>query len=150
MSEYASAYRVVNPATNEVESEFPTATDEQIQDVLARSDKAFKTWRTTALVERSKVLARVAELYQQRADELAAIITREMGKPTREAKGEISIVVSIYQYYAAEGPGFLDDEPLHPKAGGTAMIRKDPVGPLLGIMPWNFPYYQVARLSART
>jgi succinate-semialdehyde dehydrogenase/glutarate-semialdehyde dehydrogenase len=80
-------------------------------------------------------------------DDLAALITREMGKPIREAKGEIMLVISIYKYYAEQGPALLEDAPLSPRAGGTALIRKEPVGPLLGIMPWNFPYYQVARFA---
>ena len=94
------------------------------------------------------MLLRVAELYKERIDDLAALITREMGKPTREAKGEIQLVISIYRYYAEQGPALLEDVPLSPRAGGTALVRKEPVGPLLGIMPWNFPYYQVARLAA--
>ena len=140
-------YKVVNPATNETEREFPEATDAEIDQVLARSDQAYRSWRTTSKAERTKVLLRVAELYKERRDELAALITREMGKTTAEAKGEIMLVVSIYRYYAEEGPGFLEDTPLSPRAGGTALIRKEPVGPLLGIMPWNFPYYQVARFA---
>src|SRR6201999_1607190 len=143
-----SDYKVTNPATGTVEKEYPTATDAEIASVLDRSDAAFKTWRTTSLLDRSKVLARVAELYQERADELAAIITREMGKRLVEAKGEIGIVTAIYKYYADEGPGFMEDQPLNPRSGVTAWIRKDPIGPLLGIMPWNFPYYQVARFAA--
>ena len=139
-----SDYKVTNPATGAVEKEYPTATDAEIASVLDRSDAAFKTWRTTSLLERSKVLARVAELYRERADELAAIITREMGKRLIEAKGETSIATAIYKYYADEGPGFMEDQPLNPRSGVTAWIRKDPIGPLLGIMPWNFPYYQVA------
>jgi acyl-CoA reductase-like NAD-dependent aldehyde dehydrogenase len=91
---------------------------------------------------------RVAELYKERIDDLAALITREMGKPTREAKGEILLVASIYRYYAEQGPALLEDTPLSPRAGGTALIRKEPIGPLLGIMPWNYPYYQVARFAA--
>src|ERR1700742_1379156 len=143
-----SDYKVTNPATGTVEKEYPAATDAEIASVLERSDAAFKTWRTTSLLERSKVLARVAELYQERADELAAIITREMGKRLIEAKGETSIATAIYKYYADEGPGFMEDQPLNPRSGVTAWIRKDPIGPLLGIMPWNFPYYQVARFAA--
>src|ERR1700742_1991843 len=143
-----SDYKVTNPATGTVEKEYPTATDAEIASVLDRSDAAFKTWRTTSLLDRSKGLARVAELYQERADELAAIIPREMGKRLVEAKGEIGIVTAIYKYYADEGPGFMEDQPLKPRAGVTAWIRKDPIGPLLGIMPWNFPYYQVARFAA--
>ena len=146
--EAVSEYKVVNPATNETEREFATATDAEVEQVLARSARAYQSWRTTAKDERAKVLLRVAELYAERIDELAALITREMGKPTREAKGEIMLVVSIYRYYADQGPALLADTPLSPRAGGTALIRKEPVGPLLGIMPWNFPYYQVARFAA--
>ena len=143
-----SEYKVVNPATNETEREFAAATDAEIEQVLERSDRAYQSWRTTAKDERTKILLRVAELYKERIDDLAALITREMGKPTREAKGEIQLVVSIYRYYADQGPALLEDVPLSPRAGGTAFVRKEPVGPLLGIMPWNFPYYQVARFAA--
>jgi succinate-semialdehyde dehydrogenase / glutarate-semialdehyde dehydrogenase len=143
-----SEYKVVNPATNETEREFAAATDAEIEQVLERSARAYQSWRTTAKDERTKMLLRVAELYKERIDDLAALITREMGKPTREAKGEILLVVSIYRYYAEQGPALLEDVPLSPRAGGTAFVRKEPVGPLLGIMPWNFPYYQVARFAA--
>jgi succinate-semialdehyde dehydrogenase / glutarate-semialdehyde dehydrogenase len=140
-------YKVVNPATNETEREFDAATDAEIQQVLERSDRAYQSWRSTSKAERTKVLLRVADLYKERIDALAALITREMGKPTREAKGEIYLVTSIYRYYAEQGPALLEDAPLSPRAGGTALIRKEPVGPLLGIMPWNYPYYQVARFA---
>jgi succinate-semialdehyde dehydrogenase / glutarate-semialdehyde dehydrogenase len=142
-----SEYKVVNPATNQTEREFPTATDAEVQQVLERSARAFQSWRTTAKDERAKILLRVAELYKERVDDLATLITREMGKPTREAKGEIYLVASIYRYYADQGPALLADTPLSPRAGGQAVIRKEPIGPLLGIMPWNFPYYQVARFA---
>ena len=150
-SEGASAvseFKVVNPATNETEREFATATDAEVEQVLERSARAYQSWRTTAKDERAKVLLRVAGLYKERIDDLAALITREMGKPTREAKGEILLVVSIYRYYADQGPALLEDTPLSPRAGGKALVRKEPIGPLLGIMPWNFPYYQVARFAA--
>ena len=142
-----SEYKVVNPATNETEREFPAATDAEVEQVLERSASAFRSWRTSAKDERAKVLLRVAELYKERIDDLAALITREMGKPTPEAKGEIQLVASIYKYYADHGPDLLADTPLSPRAGGKAVIRKEPIGPLLGIMPWNFPYYQVARFA---
>jgi succinate-semialdehyde dehydrogenase/glutarate-semialdehyde dehydrogenase len=141
-------YRVVNPASNEIEAEYPTATDAEIQDVIARADAAFRAWRRSSFEERSAMLSRVAELFTERRDDLAAIITREMGKRIKEAKGEISIVIDIFGYYAKEGPGMLADTLLSPRAGGRATIRKEPIGTLLGIMPWNFPYYQVARLAA--
>jgi succinate-semialdehyde dehydrogenase / glutarate-semialdehyde dehydrogenase len=143
-----SEFKVVNPATNETEREFATATDAEVGQVLERSARAYQSWRTTAKDERAKVAARVAELYKERIGELASLITREMGKPTREAKGEIGLVVSIYRYYAEQGPALLADTPLSPRAGGKALVRKEPIGPLLGIMPWNYPYYQVARFAA--
>ena len=143
-----SDYQVVNPATAEVEKEYPTATDAEVQDALARSAAAYAEWRTTSKDERATILNRVADLYDERADELAAIIAREMGKPLREGKGELQLVASIYRYYADHGAELLADAPLNPAMGGSALVRKEPVGPLLGIMPWNFPYYQVARFAA--
>src|ERR1035438_10367632 len=115
-----SEFKVVNPATNETEREFAAATDAEVERVLASSARAYQSWWTTAKDERTKVLQRVAELYKERIDDLAALITREMGKPTREAKGEILLVVSIYRYYADQGPALLEDTPLSPRAGGTA------------------------------
>src|SRR5699024_653615 len=79
---------------------------------------------------------------------LAHIITREMGKPVQQAKGEIDIVISIYRYYAEHGQEFLKDEKIDVISGGTAIVRKEGLGVLLGIMPWNYPYYQVARFAA--
>jgi succinate-semialdehyde dehydrogenase/glutarate-semialdehyde dehydrogenase len=141
-------YQVVNPATGETESEFPTATDASIADAITRVQAAYQTWRETSKEERSQILHRVADLYEQRADELATLITREMGKTTASALGEIGFVVDIYRYYADEGPALLADTPLPSKTDGEAWVRKAPVGPILGIMPWNYPYYQVARFSA--
>ena len=115
---------------------------------VATADAAFRAWNKTALAERVKLLRRVADLYTERRDELAAIITREMGKPVFQARIEVDIVASIYRYYAENGPSFLEDEELEVAAGGKAIVRKDGLGVLLGIMPWNFPYYQVARFAA--
>ncbi|WP_411733585.1 NAD-dependent succinate-semialdehyde dehydrogenase [Paeniglutamicibacter sp.] len=143
-----SLYAVTNPATGESLKEYSTATDADIQAALATADGAFKSWNKTALGDRVKLLSRVAELYTERRDELAAIVTREMGKPIFQAQIEVDIVASIYRYYAENGPGFLEDEELDVSAGGKAIVRKDGLGVLLGIMPWNFPYYQVARFVA--
>ena len=143
-----SLYAVTNPATGEPVKAYPTATDAQIHTAVATADAAFKAWNKTALADRVKLLGRVAELYTERRDELAAIVTREMGKPVFQAQIEVDIVASIYRYYAENGPSFLDDEELEVTAGGKAIVRKDGLGVLLGIMPWNFPYYQVARFAA--
>jgi succinate-semialdehyde dehydrogenase/glutarate-semialdehyde dehydrogenase len=143
-----SLYAVTNPATGETVKAYPTATAEQIHVAVTTADAAFKVWNRTALADRVKLLGRVAELYTERRDELAEIVTREMGKPVFQAQIEVDIVASIYRYYAENGPAFLEDEELEVAAGGTAIVRKDGLGVLLGIMPWNFPYYQVARFAA--
>jgi len=141
-------YRVVNPATGETESEYPTATDDAIASAIGRVDGGFQSWRMSPKSMRAEVLHRVADLYRDRADALASLITREMGKTTAEALGEVEFVVDIYRYYADRGPELLADVPLPSNTEGTAWVRKAPVGALLGIMPWNYPYYQVARFVA--
>jgi succinate-semialdehyde dehydrogenase/glutarate-semialdehyde dehydrogenase len=143
-----SDYKVTNPATGEVGEDYPTATDELIAQVLTDSEATYQSWKSTTKADRTAALLRVAQLYADRADDLAALITREMGKTTAEALGEVEIVVDIYRYYAEQGPRLLADEPLPSNTGGSAWVRKAPVGPLLGIMPWNYPYYQVARFAA--
>ena len=143
-----TAYKTVNPATGETLKEFPVATAAEVEQALAASHEAYRAWRSGPVEDRAKVMARVAELYLERRDELARLISTEIGKPLAQARGEVKLVADIYSYYATEGPGFLKDEPLNVRGGGEAVVRSAPVGPLLGIMPWNYPYYQVARFAA--
>ncbi len=143
-----SMYKVVNPATGQLEREFPTATDAELAGAVERADRAYRTWKTTSYSERSRILLEVAHLYRDRAGDLASLITREMGKPTRQALGEVGFVAAIYTYYAEQGPQLLADTPLESKTPGSAWVRKAPIGTVLGIMPWNYPYYQVARFAA--
>jgi succinate-semialdehyde dehydrogenase/glutarate-semialdehyde dehydrogenase len=141
-------YQVVNPATGKLEREYPTATDAEISEILGRAERGYASWRRSPKTERADILRRVAQLYADRTDELAAIITREMGKTTAEAQGELEFTVGIYRYYADHGPELLKDAPLASNTPGTAWVRKSSIGALLGIMPWNYPYYQVARFAA--
>src|SRR6185437_13901431 len=141
-------YQVVNPATGQVEREYPTATDAEIGEVLDRAGRGYPAWRRTPMAERTAILNRVAQAYEDRMAELGAIITREMGKTTAEAHGELQFTVAIYRYYADNGADLLKDEPLQSNTPGTAVVRKSPIGAILGIMPWNYPYYQVARFAA--
>lgn len=143
-----SGYRILNPATGQVVEEFPTATDEQIQKVLEAAHGAFESWKEVPIAERAKVVARVGELFTERSEELASIITEEMGKPLSQSRGEARFCTDIFNYFAAEGPALAADQPIKPIGGGQARIEKRPVGALLGIMPWNYPYYQVARFAA--
>ncbi|WP_146360461.1 NAD-dependent succinate-semialdehyde dehydrogenase [Arthrobacter yangruifuii] len=142
-----SAYKSVNPATGETLQEFAEATDAEINQAVTAAHEAFASWRNEPVENRTKVITRVAELYRERADELAKLIALEMGKPLVQAKGEVTLSANIYEYYATQGPGFMADEQIDAAGGGTAVIRTEPVGAILGIMPWNFPYYQVARFA---
>ena len=142
-------YAVRNPRTGEVLREFPTSTDAEIDAALAAAHETHRTWsRRTSVAERAALVRRVAELHEERKEELAGIIHREMGKPMDEAVGEVEFSADIYRYYADNAETFLADEPIELLAGtGSAVIRRAPLGVLLGIMPWNFPYYQVARFA---
>src|SRR4051794_6136992 len=110
----ATGYRVLNPATGEVVEQFPTATDEQIQDALAAAHGAFQSWKEVPIEERAKVVARVGNLFTERADELAAIIPEEMGKPLSQSKGEAEFCTDIFNYFATEGPALAADQPIKP------------------------------------
>lgn len=140
-------YQVINPATGELVAEYPAATDAQIIDVVTRAHQGYLSWRETPVAERARLVKRAAEIFAERTDELAAIITREMGKRIEESKGELGTVIEILSYYADNGPALVGDEALAIK-GGNALIQKRPIGALVGIMPWNYPYYQVARFAA--
>lgn len=140
-------YSTTNPATGERLREFPGATDAEISQAISAAHDSFTGWRTTEVAERAALLTRVAGLYRERVDELAPIISVEMGKPITQAKGEVLFSADIYDYYATWGPDFLADEEL-PARGGGAVVVTEPIGALLGIMPWNYPYYQVARFAA--
>lgn len=140
-------YAVVNPATGEQISTYPTASEAEIDRAIGASAAAAGAIPATTVAQRLAVLDRVADLHEQRRDELAALITAEMGKPIRQARGEIGLVVSIWRYYARHAAEHLTDEPID-VASGTAVVRAVPIGPLLGIMPWNYPYYQIARFAA--
>nr|WP_298410155.1 NAD-dependent succinate-semialdehyde dehydrogenase [uncultured Halomonas sp.] len=143
-----SHYQVVNPATGESLAAYPTATDDQIQQAISSAESAYRQWsRTTDVAKRAALLKRVGQLHAERREELASIIVKEMGKPIDQAQGEIDFCVDIYNYYADNAETFLADEPIPSPAGGKAFIRRQALGVLIGIMPWNFPFYQVARFA---
>jgi succinate-semialdehyde dehydrogenase/glutarate-semialdehyde dehydrogenase len=143
-------YAVIDPATGERIATFPQASHADIDAALDLAASASSQWgRTTTAAQRAALLRRVGELHGERRDELAAVIGREMGKPLDEALGEVDFCREIYEFYADNAARFLADEQVPLLQGsGTAVIRRGPVGALLGIMPWNFPYYQVARFAA--
>src|SRR4051794_8917877 len=142
------AYQAINPATGEVVETFDYATDAEIESALAGAHAAYAGWRAVPITERAKVVKRIGELFVERRAELAKVATEEMGKPLGEARGEAKFCGEIFDYFATEGPELAADQPIKTFSGGKAMVQKLPIGPLLGIMPWNYPFYQIARFAA--
>ena len=128
-----STYAVVNPATGEKVKEYEEISDVDLDAAIARADAAYRSWTTsTNAAERARLIRRVADLYDERADELAAIIAREMGKPLPEGKGEALSVASISTaHYADQGPGPCSPTPrwTPPAMGGSAVVRKESARP---------------------
>ena len=145
----ASLYAVTDPSTGEVVKEYPTATDQQIEVAIAAASEAHREWsRNSTVADRAALIRKVGELHNERKADLAKIINREMGKPIDQSEGEVEFSAAIYEYYADNADKFLADEPIELLEGeGSALIRRSSVGVLLGIMPWNYPYYQVARFA---
>ena len=145
-----SDYAVVNPATGETLQTYPTITDAELADAIGRADAAHRAWAASSTVdERAALVKRLAGLYTDQAQRLGEIIVREMGKPIEQAVGEVEFSAAIYDYYADNAASLLADEAIEPaEGGGSAVVRRSSYGLLLGIMPWNYPYYQVARFAA--
>ncbi len=139
--------QTVNPTTNKTVKSFDEMTDKSVNAKVAKAQEAFLDWKETSYQQRATLLHRVATLMRIKKSELAKTITLEMGKILAQAEGEIDLSADIIEYYANHGEELLADKVLHPEFG-TAIIRNSPIGVLLGVMPWNFPFYQVARFAA--
>ena len=143
-----SLYATVNPATGVVVREFDPIDDDVLNRTLEAANVAQHSWSRSKIQERAEVVQRIADLYREHAEELSQLATLEMGKPILQARAEIGLAASIYEYYATAGPSLLVDEVLDIAGTGRAVVRTAPIGVILGIMPWNFPHYQVARFVA--
>lgn len=141
-------YRVQNPATGEIIESFESASDGQIEQQLAAADAAYREWRDRSVQDRAGIVRRMAEIFTERREELARAISLEMGKSTDLALEEVDFAASIIDYYGVHGPGLITDYEIPSSVPGKAVIEHLPIGALLGVMPWNFPYYQVARFAA--
>src|SRR3954469_21402113 len=146
----ATDYAVIDPATGETLKTYDTIGDDDLQGAIGRAAGAHRAWgRETTVEQRAAVIARVGELHEQRKQRLGEIIVREMGKPIEQAVGEVEFSAAIYEYYADNAVSLMADEEIEPaEGGGSAVVRRSSYGLLLGIMPWNYPYYQVARFAA--
>jgi succinate-semialdehyde dehydrogenase / glutarate-semialdehyde dehydrogenase len=142
----ARPYATVNPYTGQTEQEFPFLETERIDDVVERAHAAFLEWRRRPVEERAAIVGRAAELMTERRDQFAALITKEMGKRIKEAAGEVMLAASILDYYAKNGPRFLEPRPIEVMQG-EAIVENEPIGVLLAIEPWNYPLYQAVRVA---
>ena len=143
-----SAFAVTNPATGETLAEYYAATDAEIEAGIAGADATYRSWsRTTTLAERTNAAARLAELFDARAEEFAEIINREMGKPFVQGVGETRFSGAITSAYAQRAAEWLADDVLDVDDGLRTFVRYQGIGVLLGVMPWNFPVYQVVRFA---
>lgn len=141
-----SNYKVTNPATGIVEKTYESHSNEELDLIMGKSLQAYKKWQTKDITYRARILNKIADLYDENRKKLAVIMAREMGKPVAQGEGELSLVSHIFRYYAKYGEQFMNIQPM-PDAK-NAIVRKEALGPILGIMPWNYPHYQVARLVA--
>jgi succinate-semialdehyde dehydrogenase / glutarate-semialdehyde dehydrogenase len=141
-------YATVNPFTGETEKEFDFTPTEEIDGIVERAHAAYQEWRQRSVEDRAAVVRRAAELMDERRADLAKLITTEMGKRQEEATGELYLCSMILKYYADNGPGFLEPKQIQPLMGkGEAVVETQPVGVLLAIEPWNYPFYQVVRVA---
>jgi succinate-semialdehyde dehydrogenase/glutarate-semialdehyde dehydrogenase len=145
----SKAYKTVNPATGEVVREFATLNDDEAQAMLSRAHAAYLNWRKTPVAERARLFALFADLVKRNAGELARLTTLEMGKPLAQSMGEaVGLVPAMFRYYAARGEELLADEEVQIPGFTRAITRREPVGVVLGIEPWNGPLYQAMRATA--
>ncbi|MHA3701846.1 NAD-dependent succinate-semialdehyde dehydrogenase [Jatrophihabitans sp. YIM 134969] len=140
-------FATVNPYTGETEQEFAFLASDAVPGVVERAHAAYLQWRGRSVADRAAVIGRAADLLQERRDEFAALITKEMGKRIKEAAGEVALAVSILRYYAENAEKFLAPRTIEVMKG-EAVVLNEPVGVILAIEPWNYPLYQVVRVVA--
>lgn len=144
------AYATTNPYTGETLVTFPDATDADIAQALESADQAFQKWRLTGFSQRGEVLQRAANLLRERKDQYARLLTLEMGKLYAEALAEVELSAGILEYYVKNAEKLLAPEklPVTTPDEGDALLVSEPLGIILAIEPWNFPFYQIARILA--
>ena len=139
------AYQSINPNDGKLLMSFEHMTSAELETALEAADRCFKIWKHTGYAERAAVLNKAASLLRQRSDDFAKLATLEMGKRIAEARGEVMVSAAILAYYAEHAEAFLAPTPLQPKVG-SAFMENAPLGVLYAVEPWNFPFYQPARV----
>ena len=140
------AYRTVNPYTNEVEHEYPQATNEEVEKTLAAAHALYLKWRDgSELAKRKQIITRLGELLRDKKHAMGELITRDMGKLIGEAEGEVELCASFCDYYVQKADQFLAPTPIYTDSG-NAYVLHQATGVLMAVEPWNFPFYQIARV----
>src|SRR5471032_1438935 len=139
----------INPATGDTVGSYPYETEAQLDAALNRATEAFRTWRRQPVSQRAELLLALAAALREQAEDMAQMITLEMGKPIAQARAEIEKCAQLSEWYAAHGPAMLAPEPTLVD-NGSAQIEYRPLGPILAVMPWNFPVWQVLRGAVPT
>ncbi|MXO97109.1 aldehyde dehydrogenase family protein [Erythrobacter aquimaris] len=139
-----------NPATGETIATYETLDDNGIDAKLEAATRTYREWRTSPIERRVELLAALGDLYESNKEELARLAVTEMGKPITQARGEVEKCARLFHYFAEAGPPMLESEFWDLSDGGRAEGRWLPQGPVLAVMPWNFPFWQVVRFLAPT
>ncbi|MEQ9263365.1 MAG: NAD-dependent succinate-semialdehyde dehydrogenase [Owenweeksia sp.] len=142
-------FKSFNPYTNREVGHYKECSEKEMFTVLEKADSAFQEWRKVSFSEKATLMIRAGKILRSNADEYARMITLEMGKPITEARGEINKCAWVCDYYAENAAAFLKDELIETDAQ-KSLVRHDPIGSVLAIMPWNFPFWQVFRFAAPT
>ena len=141
------AIQSINPTSGEVIATYEEHSDAEVEGILEASSRAFSDWRRTPIEKRGELLSRAADVLEARKEELAILMAEEMGKPIAGGRAEVEKCAWVCRYYAEHGAAFLADE--HIEAGRTkSFVHYEPLGPVLAVMPWNFPFWQVFRFAA--
>src|SRR5882762_2368735 len=149
MTARGGAIESINPATEEVIATFEQFTPEQVEQALAEADAAFRDWRRHSIGERSRAMRRAAELLRSRKGRYAGLITAEMGKPIMQAEAEVEKCAWVCEYFADNAERFLARQSVQTNAR-LSYVAFEPLGVVLAVMPWNFPFWQVFRFAAPT
>jgi len=139
-------YQSINPADGKSGKSFETLSDAQLEDKIAAAQSYYQIWRHKSYAERAAIIGKAARILHEEADQFAQTMTLEMGKRISEARGEVEFSSRILQYYADNAERFLAPVKLHP-AHGEAHMESSPMGVIFAVEPWNFPYYQLARIA---
>ena len=138
---------VINPANEEIIQQYRSHTNFEVIQKIETAEKQFQSWRKTSFVERAEGLINMANILRGYSETYAELMTQEMGKPIQEARSEVEKCAWVCEYYAEKAGGFLLDEHIDTDAG-KSYIRHTPLGVVLAVMPWNFPFWQVFRFAA--